>query len=352
MISLKKYLDASQPPVAKPVEEKARELLPAAIAAYRSGLLDMGNCSLDACPAEGEELKRSLEKHAEGLSCEMAAEAVEATESGVREQLQAWGRRTAGHYQQQASEVKELLIVMARTAESVGERDQRYARQLDEVTTRLQKIANLEDLTQIRASIVESAAELKTSIDRMAAEGKAAVEQLRVEVANYQTKLEEAEHIASCDSLTGLRSRLWVEKQIDHRIGDKVPLCVAIIDLDRFKKVNDDHGHMTGDELLQQFATELGSACRSTDIVGRWGGDEFIILLECGLAEAKTQADRLRQWVCGNYTVHGKAGTIKLKVDAAFGLAEHMPGETMKDLLARADAEMYRNKAVRSRKKR
>ncbi|HEV2487822.1 MAG TPA: GGDEF domain-containing protein [Terracidiphilus sp.] len=180
----------------------------------------------------------------------------------------------------------------------------------------------------------------------MTAEGKAAIDQLREQVSTYQAKLEEAEKIASRDALTGLRNRLCVESLIERQIGAKVAFCVAIADLDGFKKVNDEHGHLTGDELLKQFATELVSACRSTDVIGRRGGDEFIILFVCSFPDASAQSDRLSKWVCGNYTIRGKSGAQKLMVDASIGLAEHMPGETMKDLLARADAAMYEQKAT------
>ena len=119
---------------------------------------------------------------------------------------------------------------------------------------------------------------------------------------------------------------------------------MAIVDIDEFKKVNDEHGHLIGDELFKQFATELVSACRSTDMIGRWGGDEFIIVLECGLPDATAQIDRLIKWVCGNYTsLSGKSRTLKLQLDASIGLAEHLPGEATKDL-SRADSDMYRRK--------
>jgi PleD family two-component response regulator len=61
---------------------------------------------------------------------------------------------------------------------------------------------------------------------------------------------------------------------------------------------------------------------------------------------AKTQTDRVREWVCGNYSLHGRSGTIKLRVNASLGVAEYFQGETMKGLIARADAEMYRHKAA------
>jgi diguanylate cyclase len=349
MISLKKYLDTPQSgpqPVPEPAVAEEKDVTPALVSAYGSALLEMGSCSMDACPSLGDELKQKLCKLQESLATDLNEDALLAGERLVQEQLQNWGRRVARHSRQKAHEVKEMLIVMARAAESVGERDKRCVGQFDEVTARLETIRSLDDLTAIRASIEKSAEDLKSSVARMAEEGKAAIKELQVEVSNYQARLEEAEHLASCDALTGLRSRFWVESQIEHRIERKLPMCVAIVDIDGFKKVNDVHGHLTGDELLKQFAKEIKAACRSTDIIGRWGGDEFIILLDCKYPEAKAQIDRLRAWVCGDYKVNGKTGPKKFSVHASIGLAEHMPAESMKYLISRADAAMYEHKAA------
>jgi len=142
-----------------------------------------------------------------------------------------------------------------------------------------------------------------------------------------------------------VRSRLYVESQIERRVKAPGPFCVAIVDIDGFKRVNDQLGHLVGDDLLKQFAAELRSVCRSTDTIGRWGGDEFLLLLDCGLDEATAQTDRVRKWVCGSYTVQSASGPTKLDLHASIGLAERAPNETMKDLLARADAAMYHQKA-------
>jgi diguanylate cyclase (GGDEF)-like protein len=358
MISLKKYWDAPHPAAEEAgvtqidrtsagLRDKDKsEVLPVAIAAYQSALREMGACSVEACPGMGLGLMKSLAKLDEKLSTDTSRATLEATEKNVRERLEDWGRSTAMHYRQKTAEVKDLLIVMARTAESVGERDQRCAGQISDVTTRLKTIASLEDLTQIRSSIEKSAAELKTSVDRMTAEGKQAIAALRAEVSSYQTKLEEAEELASKDALTGMRNRCWIEGEIERRIAAGGPLSVAIVDIDDFKRVNDEHGHLVGDELLRQFAGELKSACRSTDVNGRWGGDEFILVLGSRLGEAETQIERLRAWVCGSYPVVSRKGPMKLKLEASIGLAEHKPGERMNDLLARADAAMYVRKSA------
>jgi diguanylate cyclase (GGDEF)-like protein len=352
MISLKKYLDSTPDAVQEQsVPESGSSVFDAgifalAVSAYRSALREMGNCSVEACPALGQVLKLGLGKVEEKLAVDSGRAMIEASVAAVREQTLEWGQRTAAHYRQKTAEVKDLLLVMARMAESVGERDKRCAGQLSDVTSRLKTIASLEDLTDIRSSIERSAADLKTSVDRMAEEGKRAIADLRAQVTSYQSKLEEAEELASRDALTGLRNRAWIENQIEQRVAAGAAFSVAIVDIDNFKHVNDEQGHLVGDKLLKQFAVELKSASRSTDLIGRWGGDEFILVLNAGLAEAEAQIERLRLWVCGNYNVKARGGPMKLKMKASIGLAEQKQGESMNDLMARADAAMYAFKSA------
>lgn len=346
MISIKKYLDSNSQETGTQAESPSQDSLAIALEAYGSALVEMGNCSLDACPGTGNILKNSLAELRAELTPAISCERLAATREEARERLRTWGCGAARHYGEKAREVKEMLLTMARTAESVSARDQRCAGQMNAVTQRLKTIATLDDLTQVRASIVESAVELKASIERMTEEGKKVLDHLRKQVEDYQAKLEEAEKVASRDALTGISNRVYVESRMEERMVSEADFSVAILDLDGFKKVNDEHGHLVGDELLKQFAGELRSACRSTDTIGRWGGDEFVLVLDTGFEEAQAQIDRIRKWVCGNYEIRGTKGNLRFRVNASIGLATHASGETMKDLLARADAAMYEQKAA------
>lgn len=346
MISIKKYLDSDQMQQEPEREPGENGSVGAALSAYGSALVEMGNCSLDACPGLGSELKDRLASLKAGLAVTSDAKALNAAEASVKQELGAWGRQSAKHYQGKAREVKDLLLVMTRTAESLGARDQRCAGQIENVRSRLRDIVSLDDLTQIRESIESSAVELKSSIDRMAEEGKAANDEMKRQVSTYQAKLEEAEKIAFRDVLTGLRTRLCIESVVEDRIASGARFCVAISDLNGFKAVNDQYGHVTGDELLRQFAAELRSSCRSTDAIGRWGGDEFMMVFDGSLKDAEQKIERVRRWVCGNYELRTPSGTVKLHVDASIGLAEHTPGELLNELLARADERMYAEKTA------
>ena len=346
MISLKRYLDSKAPLLEERGDAEPQDSFAVAMDAYGSVLQAMGGCSLDACPGLGDGFQQAMAERAAELVPSIGAETLAKHGKQSCEQVRGWGRDASRHYQAAAREVKEMLLAMTQAAESVSSRDKHYADQMNDVTQRLRSVATLDDLATIRASIDRSAAELKTSIERMTEEGKQALDHLRKQVEEYRTKLDEAERASSRDPLTGASSRLYTEGQIEQRIESGSAFCVAVVDIDSFKRVNDAHGHVVGDELLRQFAGELRSACRSTDIIGRWGGDEFLLLFDATLEEAEAQADRLRKWVCGNYTLTGKQGVFKLPVNASLGLAAHVAGETMTDLLARADAAMYAQKAA------
>jgi diguanylate cyclase (GGDEF)-like protein len=352
LISLKRYLDMEVP--APPANgPKSDDLLSAVVECYQSALLAMGSSGTQACPGVSSDLLKKLAKLGNQLPNELTPAGVRKTEKQVEEQLQEWGGKSAEYFKAKADEVKELLLVLARTAQSLGERDQRYATQFTQFTTRLKTIANLEDLTQVRASLVQGAAELKTYVDRMAQDSRESLAQLQAEVSTYETKLKAAEELALKDSLTGLANRRNTEERIEWRIAYQRAFCVLMVDLNRFKQINDTYGHSAGDSLLKQFSQELQSNLRSSDVAGRWGGDEFVVVLDCDLAGANCQTERMRKWVFGDYTVKQPAGAgeVKVPLDASIGVAQWQQGETMEKLIERADTAMYEDKRQMQKKK-
>ncbi|HLJ45142.1 MAG TPA: GGDEF domain-containing protein [Bryobacteraceae bacterium] len=335
MISLKKYIESDQ-----------RELLNLALDAYRSALAATGAFGVKACPQVGHNMQDSLFHLVEKVSTEPTPAQVADTQRRVLEELQNWGDMAAEYSRQKASEVKEIMLIAARTAESVGERDQRYTQQFNTFSGRLQAIANLDDLTNIKSSLVQSAVELKTCVDKMARDSREAVAQMRTELTTYQTKLEEYERLALRDTLTGLDNRRSLESELEQRIARKKPFSVIMLDLNGLKTVNDQYGHLAGDELLKLFAAELKTFIRSIGSVGRWGGDEFLAILDCKLELAAGHLGRMQDWVFGEYTIKaGCATPRKVKITAATGLAAWTEKETVAHLIGRADSAMYKQKA-------
>jgi diguanylate cyclase (GGDEF)-like protein len=352
MISIRKYLDARDAAAAPPLPasqaaDAGSDTLAACLEAYRGTLCGIGRAGIDACPAEGIALEKNLEAIAASLTASQSSEVITVAGENATNEVRNWGLSTARHYRQKAAEVKEILLAMTSAAESVSKRDQHCARRFQQVTENLKNIASLDDISQIRTSLETSASELKGSIDRMTSEGKAVLDRLQSQVATFEAKLAEAEQLVSIDFLTRARSRSWIESQIEQRIAAGASFCVALLDLDGFKRINDEHGHTVGDEVLRQFAAELKSACRSTDLVARWGGDEFLVLLDCPVAQARSQLERVSKWACGSYTINRDCGPLVLMIRASIGLAEFAAPDSITQLLHRADAAMYDSKGNR-----
>lgn len=350
MISIKKYLDMERlapDPVPGPKGKSAAEDIATPLSRAYVGALDgIANNAEMACPAVGVSLRKSMTDLAGRVMKAPNVATVQEIERKVRDHLNSWGAQAASYFKEKAEEVKELLIAMARTAESIGERDQRYCQQLNQFTRELQGIADLEDLGQIRGSLVKKVTDLKVCVDQMTADNQRAMAQLKAEVSVHETRAREAEEVAATDELTGLLSRRSIERRIETALEAEHPFCVLMLDLNGFKQVNDTYGHAAGDALLKQFAGELRHQIRATDTAGRWGGDEFVVLLDCGSNAARAQIERIEKWVFGDYTLPAASGKepTKVHVQASIGLSERDKGDTLKKLLERADQAMYREK--------
>ncbi len=158
----------------------------------------------------------------------------------------------------------------------------------------------------------------------------------------------EMETAISTDFLTTVHSRRYVtdagNAAVERALGSDFNLAVAVVDIDHFKRINDRFGHATGDEVLKAVAAAMRAACRDSDILGRYGGEEFAVLLQgINRDHALAAAERLRQAVAG---VAVRCGDQTIAPTASVGVACLSPADKAFDhLLIRADRALYQAKA-------
>lgn len=162
--------------------------------------------------------------------------------------------------------------------------------------------------------------------------------------AALRRQKEYAELLARTDALTGLANRRafdeTAEQEVQRARRYNTPLALVLADLDHFKAINDRHGHHVGDQVLQHFAHVLSASVRNIDLVGRWGGEEFAILMPgTDLEEAAQAAERMRQAVLDAVPPMDDPACA---YTASFGVAAFRADlPTMVSLLGRADAALY-----------
>ncbi|TCZ82438.1 diguanylate cyclase [Lysobacter sp. N42] len=161
------------------------------------------------------------------------------------------------------------------------------------------------------------------------------------------TNLSSARDDASRDALTGLANRRAANERLELEAArfarSGAPLSVLMLDLDRFKAVNDRWGHAAGDEVLRALAGALRAELRACDLGARFGGEEFLVLLtDTQLDDAMRAAERIRRRIAA---LEIDAGEALLRVTVSIGVAQLREGEAVDTAIARADAALYRAKS-------
>jgi diguanylate cyclase (GGDEF)-like protein len=184
-------------------------------------------------------------------------------------------------------------------------------------------------------------------ISMLAGDLSAMRSRLKVQKTELQSALARIHRLATRDDLTGLVNRrhmeelAMLEQRRAMRSGSQP--CLCLVDIDHFKRVNDQHGHAAGDEVLRLFARLASASMRETDVLARWGGEEFLVLLpDTRPEEARAGFERLRRVLSRD---EAWGDLLHMRVSFSAGLTGWRPGEPLRDALVRADHALYEAKA-------
>ncbi|NNG02595.1 MAG: GGDEF domain-containing protein [Inquilinus sp.] len=221
-----------------------------------------------------------------------------------------------------------------------------YGRKLADVSSTLQSgsvgIDQLQGLIEAIGSDTQAMADQNREL-----EGK--LKQSSEQMDAMQQELQAAQREAMTDGLTGIPNRKYFDLQLKQTVIEAMesgqPMSLLMLDIDHFKKFNDDHGHQVGDEVLKLVARVLQTSIKGQDIAARFGGEEFsIILPNTPLKNAIAVGDHIRKSLAVRRIVRRNSGKPVGNITLSAGAAEFAPGEAVSNLVKRADSALYRAK--------
>ncbi len=247
------------------------------------------------------------------------------------------------------STLKSLMTTFIDRLGEISESTGDYHHKIQGYSEKIVQSNNLTDLGHLLDDIMQDTRIIQASALRSHEEllgSRKQVEEAEGKIRKLEQELAQVSEMVHHDQLTGALNRRGMDEAFEREAKrterSQTPLCVSLLDIDNFKRLNDTMGHQIGDQALVHLSNVIKEALRPTDSVARYGGEEFVIILpDVNLEEAALTVERLQRELTKKYFLHEND---KVLVTFSAGVAQRQPEESQEEVIGRADKAMYQAK--------
>jgi len=311
---------------------------------YLGAILSIQEHAIELTPELTHEHQIALRLLHRSLFEDLSPESLENSRHKLVEIMECYRQRAKACQAERDSDFRSMIVSLAMAAETMSSHNDTHSNRLKEFTLKLQETVQATDLGHIKRELRKQVEQLRFTSQSIWQENQDSSSDLQSKLAEFQARLERAEKRATTDALTSLLNRGEGEARLLQQLDSGHMTSVILIDLNGFKQINDRWGHTCGDQVLRVFSKNLEQFVRPSDVVCRWGGDEFLVLVNAGEAIARERAQDLRQKLRSRYRMVLIGKIFEIDISASVDTAQARCGESIEDLLARADTEMYQDK--------
>jgi len=237
----------------------------------------------------------------------------------------------------------ELGATMADTLSDTGQFQQVLENSFAKLSRFESEGLSIEETTGLVRELIQGSRDISQSTRLFSSQ----LAEANTEIAELKQSLAKSRELAYQDALTGLLNRRAFDEALRGYLANESPFSLVLMDIDHFKRLNDQYGHLFGDQVLKALSRRLSEACKEGEAAYRIGGEELCLLLpKRNLTVARQFAEALRRAIERLSIMDKRSGERVSRITASFGVTEYRPGDDYETLMRRVDDQLYKAKAL------
>ncbi len=245
------------------------------------------------------------------------------------------------------NEFKDIIDILTGAMVTLDTENKEYNQKILKQSDKIEEITRLEDIKKLKKALIQEIEQIRETVKEKQSHDSTQLEILSNQVNNLSLELERARTESLTDGMTGIFNRKAFDSHISTLVEKnsvtRAPFSLLMLDIDNFKKVNDDYGHRTGDRVILAIIGKCRQSIRGEDFFARYGGEEFVIILPgASLKNASKRAEHICKSIASTrHYLDDAAGSPTLSVTVSIGVSSLQKGDTVATVTARADKALY-----------
>lgn len=307
--------------------------------------LDLKEIGSDRFKGEVDQLKADFNAQVKATSMNSRFEA------GCRD-VSAFIERQKRYLGDREHELRDIIDLLTTAMTSLNTDNKDFYRRVFDQSEKIDQISRLDDIKKIKNALQEEVAQMKTLVSAKEKADAKQIDRLASQVTELKNELLKTKQRSETDGLTGALNRgafdAVIADLVSRREVTGKGFSLLMLDLDNFKRINDTHGHLTGDRVLVAFSQKCKGMLRGDDIIARYGGEEFAVILPgASLRNSVKKAKQICQTIAGTrYAIDERVQDDYLSITVSAGVSTLRKGDTITQIIDRADRALYHAKGT------